>query len=176
MENQTTSSKSVMISHGLMQGIASILLAVIVYAMGQSYDQPIWASLLGFVLMVAFISMGLKKFKSSNDGFLKLGEAIKIGLGISLVGALIYVIYFILFVNVIEPDFYTNMLAVQEQKWLDQGLTSEQIEGAKAMTEKMSNPMMTSGIVLVTSLFFGFIISLITGLIMKNTKEEVTSI
>ena len=176
MENQTTSSKSVMLSHGLMQGIASILLSVIIYAMGQSYEQPTWVSIVSIIITIVFIMMGLKKFKASNDGYLKLGEAIKIGLGIALIAALIYVAYFILFVNVIEPDFYTNMGAVQEQKWIDQGLTDEQIEGAKAMMAKMSNPMMTSGIVLITSLFFGFIISLIAGLIMKNTKEEITSI
>ena len=40
------------------------------------------------------------------------------------------------------------------------------------MTQKMSNPTMTSGITLAASLFFGFIISLIAGLVMKNTKED----
>ncbi|MBV1888496.1 MAG: DUF4199 domain-containing protein [Urechidicola sp.] len=172
MENQKLSTKSIMLNQGLMQGIASILLAVIVYAMGMSYDQPWYISLLGFVIMIVFISMGLKKFKDSNDGYLKLGEAIKIGLGISLIAAIIYVIYFNVFVSFIEPDFYTNLLEVQEQKWIDQGLTDEQIEGATAMTQKMSNPTMTSGITLAASLFFGFIISLIAGLVMKNTKEE----
>ncbi len=52
--------------------------------------------------------MGLKTFKASNNGLLSLGESLKIGLGISLYGAIIYVIYFFVFTNFIEPDFFTK--------------------------------------------------------------------
>ncbi|OIQ38561.1 MAG: hypothetical protein BM563_05880 [Bacteroidetes bacterium MedPE-SWsnd-G1] len=176
MENQTVSSKSIMLSKGVMLGIASILLAVTVYALGQSYDQPFWATLVSIVLTIVVIAMGLKEFKGGNGGFLKLGEALKIGLGISLISAIVYVIYFMVFINFIEPNFYENMYAVQESAWIDAGMTDEQIDGAKSMFETMANPMVTSGIVLISSLFFGFITSLIVGLIMKKSNEEVTSI
>ncbi|MDT0553823.1 DUF4199 domain-containing protein [Urechidicola vernalis] len=176
MENQTVSSKSIMLSKGVMLGIASILLAVTVYALGQSYDQPFWATLVSIVLTIVVIAMGLKEFKAGNGGFLKLGEALKIGLGISLISAIVYIIYFMVFINFVEPDFYTNMYTIQENSWIDSGMTDEQIDGAKSMYETMANPMVTTGIVLISSLFFGFITSLIVGLIMKKSNEEVTSI
>ena len=176
MENQTTSSKSIMINNGLILGLISILISVTVYALGKTYDQHWSVGVISFLIMVAIIVMGIKKFKASNGGYLSLGEAIKIGLGIALISGIISVAYTYVFTSFIEPDFFINLAQVQEQKWIDQGLTDEQIEGAKVMMDKMSNPMMTAGFTVIGSLFFGFIISLISGAVMKEKNEEVTSI
>lgn len=172
MENQTTSSKSIMINHGLLLGIISILISVTVYALGKTYDQHWSVGVISFLIMVAVIVIGVKKFKASNGGYLSLGEGIKIGLGIALISGIISVAYTYVFTSFIEPDFFINLAQVQEQKWIDQGLTDEQIEGAKVMMDKMSNPMMTAGFTVIGSVFFGFIISLITGAVMKESKEE----
>jgi hypothetical protein len=45
-----------------------------------------------------------------------------------------------------------------------------------AMVEKFSSPAVTTAFVLIVSLFFGFIISLISGAILNKSDEEVTSI
>ena len=172
MENQTTSAKSIMINNGLILGLISILISVTVYATGYTYDQHWSVGVISFLIMVAIIVMGIKKFKASNEGFLSIGEAIKMGLGIALISGIISVAYTYVFTSFIEPDFFINLAQVQEQKWIDQGLTDEQIEGAKVMMDKMSNPMMTAGFTVIGSLFFGFIISLITGAVMKESKED----
>jgi len=165
-----------MINNGLILGLISILISVTVYALGKTYDQHWSVGVISFLIMVAIIVMGIKKFKASNGGYLSLGEAIKIGLGIALISGIISVAYTYVFTSFIEPDFFINLAQVQEQKWIDQGLTDEQIEGAKVMMDKMSNPMMTAGFTVIGSLFFGFIISLISGAVMKEKNEEVTSI
>ena len=175
MENQTTSSKSIMINNGLILGLISILISVSVYAVGDVYDQHWSISLISFLIMVAVLVMGIKKFKASNGGFLTIGGAIKIGLGIALISGIISVLYTFVFTSYIEPDFFMNMAQVQEQKLIDAGLTDEQIEMQLEMMGKMSGTTMTSAMILIFSLFFGFIISLISGAIMKEKNEEVTS-
>jgi len=176
MENQTTSAKSIMINYGLILGVISILTSVTVYATGHTYDQHWSIGVVSFLIMIAVIVMGIKKFKDSNGGFLKFGEAIKIGLGIALISGIIAVLYTYVFTTIIEPDFFKNLALIQEQKWIDAGMSDEQIETSKVMMSKMSNPMMTAGFSVLGSVFFGFIISLISGAIMKNTNEEITSI
>ncbi|MFK5878671.1 MAG: DUF4199 domain-containing protein [Flavobacteriaceae bacterium] len=176
MENQTTSSKSIMINYGLILGLISILISVTVYATGHTYDQHWSVGVVSFLIMVAVIVMGIKKFKESNGGFLKLGEAIKIGMGIALISGIVSVVYTFIFTSYIEPDFFTNLIQVQEQKWIDAGMADDQIENAKVMMEKMSGFSMTAGFAVIGSVFFGFIISLISGLIMKESDEEITSI
>ena len=142
--------------------------------MGKIYDQGWEIMLVSFVIMAVITFMGLKKFKESNNNLLGLGQALKIGLGIALVGAVISVIYNQIFINFIEPDFMENMMKVGEQKMLEQNpnMTDEQLEMAKGMQEKMSSPLIGAAMGIVWTLFLGFIISLIEGLILKRTEEE----
>ena len=53
-----------------------------------------------------------------------------------------------------------------------QGLTSDQIESAKEMTEKFQSPAIISGIILIVAAFIGFVVSAIIAAIMKKSEEE----
>jgi hypothetical protein len=171
METQETSPKQIMLNYGLMLGLATVVISVANYAFGNAYE-PHWSiNILSIGLMIAFMVLGIKKVKESNEGLLSLGEGLKTGMGIALISGIVGIIYFLLFVNFIDPDFFTNIATIQEQKWLDANMTDEQIEGAKAMMAKMSGPGITSSFMIVFTLFIGFIISLIAGLAMKQSEE-----
>jgi hypothetical protein len=175
MENQKSSSTSIMLNYGLMLGLVSILTAVVNFAFGDIY-KPHWIiSVISLAISVLFIVLGLKKVKENNGGYLKLGEALKTGLGIALISGIVYVIYFFVFANYIEPEYFTNLAKVQEVTMLETypNFTDEQMENAMAMSKKFSGFGMIAAIALIMSLFFGFIISLIAGLIMKKVEEEV---
>ena len=178
MENQNPTSKQIMLNHGLLLGVISVLLSVSIYAMGKIYDQGVWVMLVSFALMAVIIFLGLQKFRISNNGLLSLGEALKIGLGISLVGAIVSIIYNQIFINFIEPDFMVNILKVAEQKMLDTNpnMTDDQIETALSIQKTFSKPIIGIAMGIVGSLFFGFIISLIEGLILKRTEEDISGI
>ena len=176
MENQTTTTtpKQIMLNYGLMLGVVSILIAVANFAFGNVY-KPHWSiSVISGLASVVIIVLGLKAFKENNSGYLSLGDALKTGLGISLISGILYVIYFYVFVNFIQADYFSNLAAFQEANMIEMypNMTDEQLENAIEMSNKFSSFGMISAIVMVMSLFFGFIISLIAGLIMKKTQEE----
>lgn len=173
MENKKSTATQTMLNYGLILGFISVLMSVGIYAMGMIYDQGVVVALVSFVIMAVIIFLGLKNFKGGN-GSLTLGEALKIGLGIALIGAIISIIYNQIFINFIEPDFMENMMKVGEQKMLEQNpnMTDEQLEMAKGMQEKMSSPLIGIAMGVIGSLFFGFIISLIEGLILKSPSVE----
>lgn len=177
MENQA-STKQVMINYGLLLGLITVLMNVILFAMGKIYE-PHWSvGVIGFIITVVILVLGIKKVKDLNGGFLKLGEAIKIGLGIALISGIIAVIYNLIFTNFIEPEYFVRMAEMQQQKMLEAypNMSDEQLDAAMEMTKKMSGPFLAAALALIGSLFIGFIISLIAGLIMKKTDEEITSI
>ena len=88
MENQNSATKIMLIYGAILSGI-SILVNLINYSFGNVY-KPHWAiGIVSFLLMIAVIVYGIKSFKDGNNGFLSLGQAIKIGLGISLISAII---------------------------------------------------------------------------------------
>jgi hypothetical protein len=178
MKDQEMSPKQIMLNYGLILGFASILINVVLYAAGKTYDQHWSVGVVSIIITVAVIILGIKKIKELNNGFLSLSEALKTGLGIALISGLIAVVYTLIFTNFIEPEFFARMLEVQQQKMLEAypNFTDEQLEASMAMAKKMSGPVMTSAIAIIGSLFIGFIISLIGGLIMKKSDEEITSI
>jgi hypothetical protein len=175
MENQpTTSKKSIMLNYGILLGFASIIVALVNYVIGNIYE-PHWSLIVvSLVVTSAILVLGIKKIKEGNEGLLTLGEAIKAGLGISLVSALIYCVYLFIFYSFIEPEFFDNMLKVQEQVMLEKypNMSDEQLEGAKKGAAAFANTGVNIGMTIFMSLFFGLIISLIAGLIMKKTNEE----
>ncbi|NVK52324.1 MAG: DUF4199 domain-containing protein [Flavobacteriaceae bacterium] len=171
MENQV-SSKSIILNYGLYLGIISILISLTLYATG-NHLQPHWSiSILNIAVMTIMIVLGMTKFKLGNGGFMSWGQAVKIGVGLTMISTIIVIVYNQIFMNFIEPDFMNQMTAVQEQNWVDQGMTSEQIEGAKEMMKKFQGPLISSAIGLVAAAFFSFIISAIAGAIMKQSAEE----
>lgn len=176
METERISSKQLMIYYGVILGIITVLVNVTNFALGKTYDQHWSVGVVSFIVMAAIIVMGIKKGKESDGGFLKLGQALKIGLGIALISGIISVIYTLTFTSFIEPDYFETLVQVQEQKWLEANMSDEEIDMAKSMMTKMSGPGMTSAFTIIGSLFIGFVVSLIGGLIMQRPNEEITSI
>jgi hypothetical protein len=170
MENAKASAKKFMLNYGILLGIFSVLFNVILYATN-NHIQPHWSlSLFGFLIFIAVVVMAHKAFKKENGGFMKLGEAIKIGLGIALISAIIGVIYTYLLMNVIEPTYMDQVMEIQQETMLERNpdMTQEQIDTAIEMSQKFSGTGMVVAFQLIGGLFFGFIISLVSGLVMKK--------
>ncbi|MFD1294328.1 DUF4199 domain-containing protein [Lutibacter holmesii] len=174
MENQKSSSTSIMLNYGLILGFISIILALANFAFGDIYE-PHWSmQVVSGAASIVLIVLGLKKLKENNNNLLSLGEALKTGLGIALISGLVYIVYFYVFVNFIEPNYFMNLGKVQEAAMLEAypNWSDEQMEASLEMAKKMSGFGMISAIVMIMSLFFGFVISLIAGLIMKRSEED----
>ncbi|MDH5414589.1 MAG: DUF4199 domain-containing protein [Flavobacteriaceae bacterium] len=176
MENQQQPTKKFALNYGLYLGLALILLGVILYAMGKTYDRDWYTQVLSIIITGTFIYLGIKEFKKSNNGILSLSQGLKTGVGIALISAVIYVLYTVIFVQFIEPDFIENITEMQKQQFLENpNMTDEMIEQMGENTRKYFWAFTIGGI-LIFSIFIGFVISLIASLIMKKTDEEITSI
>ena len=175
MEDQPkVTRKSIMLNYGLLLGFVSIIIALLNYVFGALY-KPHWIMIVASaVSSIAIIVLGIKKIKEFNDGYLTIGEAIKTGLGISLISALIYSVYLAVFFNFIETSYFENMALVQEQNILEKypNLTDEQMEGALKNAAMFNNTGANITLAIIFSLFFGLIISFISGLIMKRSAED----
>lgn len=173
MENQNSATKT-MLTYGFYIGILSVIINLLNYSFGNIFD-PHWSvSLVGALVFIGLMVYAIKEFKTKNDGFLKLGEAIKIGLGIALVSAIIGIIYQLILMYVLEPDYMVKMAEFQEQAILEKypEMDEAQLETALNMSKKFTTPGMMTAMGLAMSLLFGLIVSLIAGLIMKKDKNE----
>ena len=171
MENQV-STKSFMVNNGVVLGVASVIYSLVIYATG-NHLEPHWSgSIITGAIFIGAIFYGIKQYKTANGGFLTWGQGVKIGVGIAVLGGVIVVIYNYLFMNFIEPDFMSQMMEVQNQVLLDQGMTEEQIEAANEMSQAFQTPGIMAAVGIITYAIGGFIVSAITAAIMKKSEEE----
>ena len=111
---------------------------------------------ISIIVSLSFIYFGLKHYRDRvNDGALSLGKAIGIGILISLLVGLGVAIADFIYTKFIDPDFFSDYA----QMLRDQGREDEIME----MTSATAAVFM---LVLVTVI--GFIISLISGLILQR--------
>ncbi|WP_103070492.1 DUF4199 domain-containing protein [Aquimarina sediminis] len=172
MENEKASSKKIIINYGILLGIVSVLLGVIMYVTN-AYTDPHWIySVISFSILIGIISYGIKAYKTANNGYLALMDAIKVGIGIALIGGVIGVIWSLTLTTVIEPDYTQQVLEAQREKMLQNpDMTEELVEQSMAIAEKFSSPFISIAVSIIGSLFLGFIISLIAGLIMQKKQD-----
>ncbi|MEO9571999.1 MAG: DUF4199 domain-containing protein [Polaribacter sp.] len=171
MENQA-SSKSIILNYGLYLGIIGIILHLALWASGSLIDLNWINTLVWFILLIVFLVIGINKFKEQTGGFISWSQGLKIGMGIAMISAIITLIYTFLFMYVIDPGFQQQAMEVQQQKFLDAGMTEEQIEASIEMGKKFQSPGVLSAIILIWFAFLGFIGSAIVAAVMKKSEED----
>ncbi|WP_109300224.1 DUF4199 domain-containing protein [Aquimarina sp. AU474] len=173
MENEKTSSKKIIINYGVILGIVSVLFGAILYATG-IYKDPHWSiGIFGFVITIVVLVYAIKAFKTANGGFLNLTDALKVGIGAALIGGIISSVWSFTLTTVIEPDYSEQVMQVQKDKLLEDNpdFTQEQVDQMFAIPEKLQSPPIAFALGIVGSLFVGFIISLVAGLVMQKKQE-----
>lgn len=142
-------------SYGLITGFIIFTLHLVLGIKNLDYSTN---EILGYVsifLSLSFIFFGIKHYRDQiNNGIISLGKAITIGVLISVLVGLGIAIADFIYTKFIDPSFFSNY----EQTLIDQGKADEIIK----MTSASAALFM---LVLVTVI--GFIISLISGLILQ---------
>ncbi len=170
MENQQATAKKFVLNYGLLLGIVSVTFGVIMYVTNVYLEPSMVYTIIGFLILITIITLAIKAFKTESGGYLSLSEALKVGIGVAVIGGIIAAIWSFVLMNYIEPDYMNQMMEVQREKMIEMqpNMTEAQINNATEMASKFSSPLISIAISLIGSLFFGLVISLIVGLIMKN--------
>lgn len=172
METQTAKASKSILTYGVIFGIISVLLGVVMYVTN-SYLDPHWSfAIIGFFIFIIIIPMGIKAFKKENGGFLSVGEAIKVGVGIALIAGIITALWSLLLSNVLVPDYYEQMADVQRAKMLEYApnMSESQLDAAMETNSMFSSPWITVALTLVMNMFFGLLVALVAGLVMKEKR------
>lgn len=170
MAQEAISPKKIMIDYGVLLGIISLLLGVLMYVTN-NHISPHWSlATAGFVLFIVVVVLGLKKFKESKGGYLSLGEALKIGIGIALISALIGLVWQLVMTNILDPEYADKVLQLQREEIIERqpDISQEQLDSTMEMISGFSSPIFGAAVQILGGLFFGFLISLVAGLIMKK--------
>ena len=143
------------------------------------YWRRIWISqprrVIGYASMVvslSFVYFGIRHFRDKeNSGILSFGKGLLIGVLISLITALAFGILDVVYIKFINPDFQTEYYDTIIAE-LRQNLPAAEFEikrqEMEAQRELFSSTFISFLLMFLTVLIIGFIISLISALLLQR--------
>ena len=174
MENQIVTTAKTALNYGLLLGGINVVYGLMLYFLDMHYQNETTTSLIGYAFLIGVILWGIMQFKKTNNGYLKLSEALKTGVGTALISGIVIAIYVVIMSQYLDPDFLDKTIEYQKQKMLQENpeISVENVNKIFDMQKEFSGPFITSGFIIIFNLFFGFIISLVVGLILKKSQPE----
>ncbi|MDF0706105.1 DUF4199 domain-containing protein [Flagellimonas okinawensis] len=172
MEEQKVKTGKFALNYGLLSGLISVVFGVMLYTQKMHYETSTAVIVISIVILASIIFLGVNAFKKANGGYLSISEALKIGVGIALVGAIVSLIYQYVLTTFIEPDFMDKAMELAKPKAMAQNpnMTEEQWQQGVEMQKGFA--WVQYPILLIMNSILGLIIGLITGLILKKSKAD----
>ena len=158
-------------SYGLLTGVVLFLISILVT---KNLDYSL-QEILGYVTMVAtlsFIFFGIKHYRDKvNNGIVSFGKALLIGVLISALVGLGVAIADYIYTTIINPDFAQDYLertiAILEMEHSGAELEAKKAELTQQMKDYGGSGFMAA-LMFLTVVVIGFIISLVSGLILQR--------
>jgi uncharacterized ion transporter superfamily protein YfcC len=168
MENTTQSPSTLKTgaTYGLFAGLFSVIVFVVVSALGLN---PFGGGLnyIGTVVSIVLLVLAHKKFKESGDGFMSYGQGLGISIFFFLVSVLLATAVMYVYINFIDYAPMQAMLDEQLQKMQEANTPDDAIETAQKWTKSLFWI-----IALIGGMFFGLIIGLIVTIFTQKKNPE----
>ena len=168
-ENQLEkpSAFSVGFKFGLITGVVSIALTVIMILLGFNPFNQDWKGWIGTVITIGIVVFAHKEFKDKGNGYMSYGQ----GLGIAFVTVFVSIICSAIFSYIYTSFVDTTLLEQVWQKTAEdmeaKGQSPEAIEMAISWTKKLFWPFFILG-----GAFIALIIGLLVSIFTKKSNPE----
>ena len=161
----TISSNKVALKWSLIYVIVAIFLTYVYQFL--NVDQTSGVKYINYIPLIAFMLLAQKEYKDQLGGYLTFGQGFLTGFKYSVIIGVLMAIFMYIYWTLLSPQIFQEILDQTKAKLEAQGnLTDDQI--------KMGMTFTTAGIfsvsILIGSLIFGSIISLIGAAIFKKDK------
>ena len=162
--------------YGLLAGLILVVVGLLVHLSGMvDYTNQGGASnwivnLLNWGITVAAIVMAVKQHRDEDlGGFISFGRSFRVGFLVTLVIAVVSMVWGYIFFSFVEPGLIEEILAASREQMIEQqGMSEEQAEQGLKMMSWMFTPVMMSLMGGIFSVIAGVIFSLIVGAFMKR--------
>ena len=173
--------KSTFLKFGLYLGLARVIWQLLFYTFGiHTMIQYNWiGSLVTLVLVSVFVVLGIKDYRSLNEGFVSFGKAFLTGLMIALVGGVILYAFNYIYVQFIDPNVTQDIMDATRDYMLERvpDMSEEAYDAAmesNPFAKLGQNPIFGTLIgMLLAAPFTGALVSLISAAVLK--KERPTT-
>ena len=165
--------KNTVLRYGIYSAVTICVLFLLGWFLGKNLSYAI-QEVIGYTTMVLsliFVFFGIKHYRDKeNNGVVSFGKALAIGILISLLAALAFGILDVIYITYINPDFtseYYTHIVEEMRSSLSKAEFKMKLAEIEAQKEMFLNPLFNFLLMSATVFIIGFIISLISGLILQ---------
>jgi len=169
MEEQITPLKTG-IKYGLYLGLFGIVWQLVTHYGGlENFEDPMatsnWVSgIVSYVGGFIITFLGIKYFRTHNEGLLTLGEGVSVGLFIGLFAGLVFAVFMFIYASYIVPDMGEVILNTIDTDEVSQ----DEAEAVQNMMGFATSPIFLAFSSLIGSIIGGLIYGLIGSLFLKK--------
>lgn len=170
--------KKIIFIYGLIIGSVIIGIAVISMLLMDPGEAMAGGEWLGYLIMIVALSMifvGVKSYRDTHQGgVIRFSRAFYLGLGITLVASLVYVVVWEIYIQTAGGDFIDIYTDMQLEQLKESGATEQELSEATSDMEQMkemyANPLIRIGITFLEIFPVGLIISLISAALLRKSS------
>jgi hypothetical protein len=155
------------LTNGLILGLIGIVYSLIIYFLDLSLNK-----VQGWVFLAAQFVILFYLLKSYRDnymhGMLTYGQSLGAGVIIYLYYAIIMAIFTYVLYAIIDTNLIERQLAASEELLQKRGLAQAQIDAGMAIQRKIMKPAIMSIVGILSTMFFGLIISLVVSAFVRK--------
>lgn len=171
MEEKSVSVWKSSLSYGLFLGIALVLISVLYYVTGNTFDKS--AQWVTYAVMIAGVIIAQLQFRKLLGGFMSYSQALGVGVLTMFFASVITGFFTYILYAVIDPSLQDQLRIAMEEQIVRQGnVSEEQLDMAVEMASKFKNPAVMFFMSILGGTFVGFLISLLTSIFTKKKSEE----
>ena len=176
--------QKIIIRNGLIAG-GVVILSFIVGTMMMNVDSAagFLPELLGYLIMIIALSMifvGIKQYRDKElGGVIRFGTAFKLGLGITLVASLIYIVGWEINLAVTDYSFMeeytTHVIEEKQAEGLEGAALQAEVARMEEMKENYSKFWFRIPITFVEIFPVGLFVTLVSSFLLKNSRFLATA-
>jgi len=168
--------QKLILKFGLIAGsIVSAFMLISISFIGDLIDFGT-GEILGYISMIAALSavfIGIKSYRDKElNGTIGFAKAFQVGLLITLVASLIYVISWVIYINTSDSDFINDykayMIAELEKSAESQEVMEQKLAEIESATEMYQNPIAQIAITFLEIFPVGLLVSLIAAALLQK--------
>lgn len=168
--------KKTILVHGALVGSIAILVIVAGIALTRGDEMSSTSPVGGYVVMLlafCLIFPAVKRYRDREQGgVIRFGGALALGLGITAVAGVVYVVGWEIYLLVAGHDFIGQYAEAAIRAKEETGVTGAELEAARAEMEEMTrmyaNPVFRVPITFLEIVPVGILVSLIAALVLRR--------
>lgn len=164
------SVQAVGLRYGLLAGLVNMLLTFGLNVLHMPENQVVFG--LRLILLVTGVVLAQREYRQRHAGFMGYGQALGIGLLVSLVMGVLSALFFYGYTTFIDPGIIDQMMEKARTDAAAYGTSEEQLDEAMELVARYKTPALLAGASLLRFVLGGTVISLLSAAFTKNAQPD----